>query len=135
VVATVSIVFVRHEGEIRGIETGRPLRHHAHPCNTLDWGRQLLLLASRWLPGHRVIAVADTTYAVIELLAAVRHRLTMVTRLHLDARLFDPPPPTPARRQRPPSGYRTAPADPRAASRRSGQPLAPRCGQPVVWRQ
>jgi hypothetical protein len=58
-----------------------------------DWGRQLLLLASRWLPGRRVIAVADTTYAVIELLAAVRHRLTMVTRLRLDARLFDPPPP------------------------------------------
>jgi hypothetical protein len=56
-----------------------------------DWGRQMLLLASRWLPGRRVIAVADTTYAVIELLAAVRHKLTMVTRL--DARLFDPPPP------------------------------------------
>ena len=32
-----------------------------------DWGRQLLLLASRWLPGRQVIAVADTTYAVIEL--------------------------------------------------------------------
>src|SRR5215203_4259895 len=58
-----------------------------------DWGRQMLLLASRWLPGRRVIAVADTTYAVIELLATVRHRLTMVTRLRLDARLFDPPPP------------------------------------------
>jgi hypothetical protein len=58
-----------------------------------DWGRQLLLLASRWLPGRRVIAVADTTYAVIELLAALRHRPTMVTRLRLDARLFDPPPP------------------------------------------
>ena len=58
-----------------------------------DWGRQLLLLASRWLPGRRVIAVADITYAVIELLAALRHRLTMVTRLRLDARLFDPPPP------------------------------------------
>ena len=56
-----------------------------------DWGRQLLLLTGRWLPGRRLIAVADTTYAVIELLAAVRHRLTMVTRLRLDARLFDPP--------------------------------------------
>jgi hypothetical protein len=56
-----------------------------------DWGRQVLLLTGRWLPGRRLIAVADTTYAVIELLAAVRHRLTMVTRLRLDARLFDPP--------------------------------------------
>jgi len=53
----------------------------------------MLLLVSRWLPGRRVIAVADTTYAVIDLLAALRHRLTMVTRLRLDARLFDPPPP------------------------------------------
>src|SRR6187455_1235652 len=35
VVATVSIVFVRHEGEIRSIETDRLLRHPAHPCNTL----------------------------------------------------------------------------------------------------
>jgi hypothetical protein len=43
--------------------------------------------------GRRVIAVADTTYAVIDLLAALRHRLTMITRLRLDARLFDPPPP------------------------------------------
>jgi hypothetical protein len=58
-----------------------------------DWGRQLLLLASRWRPGRRVIAVADTTYAVIDLPAALRHRLTMVTRLRLDARPFDPPPP------------------------------------------
>jgi hypothetical protein len=58
-----------------------------------DWGRQMLLLVSRWLPGRRLIAVADTTYAVIDLLAALRHRLTMVTRLRLDARLFDPPPP------------------------------------------
>ena len=33
--ATVSIVFMRHEGKIRSIETGRPLRHPAHPCNTL----------------------------------------------------------------------------------------------------
>ena len=33
--ATVSIVFMRHEGEIRSIETDRLLRHPAHPCNTL----------------------------------------------------------------------------------------------------
>jgi hypothetical protein len=71
-----------------------------------DWGRQLLLLASRWLPGRRVIAVADTTYAVIELLAALRHRLTMVTRLRLDARLFDPPPRRPGTRGRRVTGQR-----------------------------
>jgi DDE superfamily endonuclease len=58
-----------------------------------DWARQLLILVARWLPGRRLIAVADSSYAAIELLAAVRHRLTVITRLRLDARLFDPPPP------------------------------------------
>jgi hypothetical protein len=64
--------------------------------------RQLLLLVARWLPGRRVVAVADSSYAAIELLAAVRRRLTVVTRLRLDARLFDPPPPRrPGTRGRP----------------------------------
>ena len=58
-----------------------------------DWARQLLLLLVRWLPERRLIAVADSSYAAIELLAALGGRLTMVTRLRLDARLFDPPPP------------------------------------------
>jgi hypothetical protein len=39
-VATVGIVFVRHEGEIRSIETGPLLRHPAHPCNTLAGHRR-----------------------------------------------------------------------------------------------
>ena len=58
-----------------------------------DWARQLLFLVARWLPERRLIAVADSSYAAIELLAAVCHRLTVITRLRLDARLFDPPPP------------------------------------------
>lgn len=58
-----------------------------------DWGRQLLLQVARWLPDRHLVAVADTTYAAIDLLNAVRHRLTVITRLRLDARLFDPPPP------------------------------------------
>ncbi len=58
-----------------------------------DRARQLLLLLARWLPGRQVIVVADSSYAAIDLLAAVRRRLTVITRLRLDARLFDPPPP------------------------------------------
>jgi hypothetical protein len=38
-----------------------------------------------------VIVVADMSYAVIELLTAVQRHLTAITRLRLDARLFDPP--------------------------------------------
>jgi DDE superfamily endonuclease len=68
-----------------------------------DWGRQGLLQVARWLPERRVIAVADSTYSVIERLNAVRRRLTMITRLRLDARLFDPPPARrPGRRGRAP---------------------------------
>jgi hypothetical protein len=67
-----------------------------------DWARQLLCLVARWLPERAVVVVADTTYAAIELLAAVRVRLTLITRLRLDARLFDPPPPRrPGQRGRP----------------------------------
>ncbi len=56
-----------------------------------DWGRQCLLQAARWLPGRRIIAVADSSFAAIDLLRAVRRRVCMITRLRLDARLFNPP--------------------------------------------
>src|SRR5215210_2389771 len=58
-----------------------------------DWARQALLRAARWLPGRRVVAVADSSFAALELLGAVRRRMVVVTRLRLDARLFAPPPP------------------------------------------
>lgn len=56
-----------------------------------DWGRQILLQAARWLPNRQIIAVADSSYAAIDLLNAVRRHVCMITRLRLDARLFDPP--------------------------------------------
>jgi DDE superfamily endonuclease len=57
-----------------------------------DWGRQMLLQAARWLPERRIIAVTDSSFAAIELLNGVRRSVCMITRLRLDARLFDPPP-------------------------------------------
>lgn len=66
-------------------------RHRRHKKLT-DWGRQMLLQAARWLPGRRIVAVADSGYAAIDLLNAVRRHVCMITRLRLDARLFDPPP-------------------------------------------
>ncbi len=68
-------------------ETGR--RHK----KLTDWARQLLLQVRRWLPDRPVIAVADSSYAAIELLRDLRAHLTVVTRLRLDARLFEPAPP------------------------------------------
>jgi hypothetical protein len=58
-----------------------------------DWARQALLQLARWLPGRRIVAVADRSYAALDLLHAVRGRVCVVARLRLDARLFDPPPP------------------------------------------
>jgi hypothetical protein len=66
-----------------------------------DWARQVLLQVARWLPDRRIVAVADSSYAVIDLLNAVRHRLCVIARLRLDARLFEPPPPREPRHGRP----------------------------------
>ena len=68
-----------------------------------DWGRQALLQVARWLPGRRVVAVADGSFAAIALLRDLAPHLTVVTRLRLDACLCAPPPPRrPKRRGRPP---------------------------------
>jgi hypothetical protein len=61
-----------------------------------DWARQLLLVVRRWWPECAIVAVADSTYAALEFLAACRawrDPVTVVTRLRLDAALYDPAPP------------------------------------------
>lgn len=58
-----------------------------------DWARQGLLQAARWLPGRLIVAVTDSGYAALDSLGSVQHRMCVVTRLRLDARLFDPAPP------------------------------------------
>lgn len=57
-----------------------------------DWARQALLQVARWLPDRQVVAVADQSFAAIELLAAASSHVTMITRLRLDAALYDPAP-------------------------------------------
>jgi hypothetical protein len=60
-----------------------------------DWGRQLIRQLRRWLPKRAIVVVADSTYAVLDLLDRCRrlpHPVTMVTRLRLDAALYDPAP-------------------------------------------
>ena len=61
-----------------------------------DWARQLLRVVRRWWPDRPIIAVADSTYAALEFLAACRswrEPVTVVTRLRLDAALYEPAPP------------------------------------------
>jgi hypothetical protein len=67
-------------------------RGRAHKKLT-DWARQALLQTARWMPGRRIVAAADSGYAALDLLAAVRRRVCVVARLRTDARLFDPAPP------------------------------------------
>ena len=66
-------------------------KHHRPHKKLTDWARQVLLQSSRWLPGRKIVAVTDSGFAAIDLLNAVRRRVCMITRLRLDARLFDPP--------------------------------------------
>ena len=59
-----------------------------------DWGRQVVLQARRWLPGRDLVLVADSSFAALELLAALsRRHVVCVTRLRLDAALYTPAPP------------------------------------------
>jgi len=58
-----------------------------------DWGRQLVLQARRWLPGRELVVVADSGFAALEFLAATSRRgVAVITRLRLDAALYDPAP-------------------------------------------
>jgi DDE superfamily endonuclease len=54
-----------------------------------DWARQMIRQVHRWLPDRVLVIVADSSYAVLELLAACRP-VTMITRLRLDAALYEP---------------------------------------------
>src|SRR5271170_6205310 len=47
---------------------------------------------TRWLPNRHLIFVADSGFAALDLLAAVRGHVCMITRLRLDANLFRPAP-------------------------------------------
>lgn len=55
-----------------------------------DWARQMLLQLHRWLPNRLIIIVADSSYAVLELLDAIRLKACVITRLRLDAALYEP---------------------------------------------
>ncbi len=61
-----------------------------------DWARQALLLLRRWLPGRALVVVADSGYAALALLARAARLadpIAVVTRLRLDAALYEPAPP------------------------------------------
>jgi hypothetical protein len=68
-------------------------RHHK-PIT--EWSFQLLMLVRRWHPEREIVAVADGGYASLKLLDRCRKLkkpITFITRLRLDAALYEPAPP------------------------------------------
>ena len=61
-----------------------------------EWAWQLLLQVRRWHPQREIVAVADRAYASLKLLYQCRklsNPITFITRLRLDAALYEPAPP------------------------------------------
>jgi hypothetical protein len=60
-----------------------------------DWARQVLLVVRRWVPERPLVLVTDSSFAVITLLwqlSRVVHPICCITRLRLDAALYEPAP-------------------------------------------
>jgi hypothetical protein len=56
------------------------------------WARQLVRQVHRWRPDRPLVLVADSSYAALDRLAALRPIATVVTRLRLEAQLVAPAP-------------------------------------------
>jgi hypothetical protein len=64
------------------------------PKKLTDRAQQMIRQLRRWLPWHPILVVADSSYAALALLAVCQAlSVTIVTRLRLDAALYDPAPP------------------------------------------
>jgi hypothetical protein len=57
-----------------------------------DWARQGIMQLCRWLPERRFIFVVDSSFGTHDLVQAVKQRATLISRLRLDANLFERPP-------------------------------------------
>ena len=60
-----------------------------------DWARQMGMQVRRWLPNRQIVIVADSSYAALKLLdslLSLPKQVYMVTRLRLDAALYEAAP-------------------------------------------
>src|SRR5215204_912031 len=60
-----------------------------------EWAWQILLVLRRWHPKREIVAVADRAYASLKLLnrcRRLRKPITFISRLRLDAALYEPAP-------------------------------------------
>ncbi len=71
-------------------------QRHRSAKKITDWARQMIFQLRRWLPDQTVIIVGDNTYSALEFLSAcqtLKQPVTVITRLRLDAALYEPAPP------------------------------------------
>jgi len=69
-----------------------------------EWAYQMVLQVRRWLPNRLLVVVADSSFAVIDLLWKLRqlkNPICMITRFRLDAALYEPNKPEPGKMGRP----------------------------------
>lgn len=77
------------------------LQRGRRPNKLTDRARQVLLMVRRWVPERPIVVVADSSFAALQLLDATRRKFYLVTRLRLDAALYDPAPQPSGMRGRP----------------------------------
>src|SRR5512147_2525491 len=69
-----------------------------------EWAQQMAMQARRWLPKRFLVIVADSSFAVIDLLWQLRelkNPICMITRFRMDAALYEPAKVTPGKIGRP----------------------------------
>jgi hypothetical protein len=73
----------------------RHYQQRGHRAKTLlERSLQMLKVLRRWLPEQELVVVGDNAYAALDFLAAAQHLgVTVITRLRLDAALYEPAPP------------------------------------------
>lgn len=57
-----------------------------------NWAWQAILQSKRWLADRAVVVVADSSFSALDLIATVRRHVCLITRLRLDASLYEPAP-------------------------------------------
>jgi hypothetical protein len=72
---------------------------------SIDWVRQMMKQVRRWLPDRRLVLVVDGAFAAVALvLACIKSKVIMVSRLRWDAALYHwPEPQPPGKRGRKPT--------------------------------
>jgi DDE superfamily endonuclease len=83
--------------------------HKRRHKTSVDWVRQMMKQARRWLPERLVVLVVDGGFAAVALAVACGDsQVTLVARLRLDAALYHPPmlPPPGKRGRKPTKGKR-----------------------------